>query len=241
MSRTRRFPWLSLASLGVGSLLFAQDGTELLRTPAREMNPKGGWIQTEKPLTTSGLKGKVVLVRFWTDGCHWCFSTAPALKEFHETYAAKGLAVIGMYTPKPPRDATPDEVRGFAKRFGFAFPVGLDNDHGVLNSWWLAPHGRRLDRKFTSVSFLLDRKGIVRKIHFGPEFFASDDPEHAQANRDYLDMKKTVEALLAEPVDVGASEGGSTPLTTSRSVGASTTAEGAEPAAAEKAQTAGPK
>ncbi len=209
MSRITRFLSLPFASLVFCSLLYAQDGTELLRTPAKEMNPKGGWIQTEKPLTLASLKGKVVLVRFWTDGCHWCLSTAPALKEFHETYAAKGLAVIGMYTPKPPRDATADEVRGFAEKFGFAFPIGLDNDHAVLGRWWLAPQGRRLDRPFTSVSFLIDRKGLIRKIHPGPEFYPSDDPEHAKANKDYLDMKKVVEDLLAEPDEVGGSERGS--------------------------------
>ena len=190
---------LPFAFLGFLSLnTFAKDGDDIVNLPARDWGAKS-WIQTGRPLDFASLKGEVLLVRFWTDQCPWCKSTAPALEEFHEKYKDRGLVVVGMYTPKPPREVKPEEAAEFAKKFGIRFPVALDNDWATLKAWWLEPGGRQIKRNYTSVSFLIDRQGMIRKIHPGPEFFPSDDPEHAKPNRDYLDMKAAVEKLLDEP------------------------------------------
>ncbi len=85
-------------------------GAELIGTKA--LGWEGAeWLNPE-PLRLEDLRGKVVLVRWWTDSCPYCSRSAPALNEFHARYARRGLIVIGMYHPKPiDRPITASEVR----------------------------------------------------------------------------------------------------------------------------------
>lgn len=139
------------------------------------------------PLTLAGLQGRVVLVRwFMGSSCPYCSATAPSLNAFHHDYASKGLTVVGMYHHKEPVALTPGEYAGYAKTYGFEFPVARDTDWKTLKAWWL--HGP--DRDFTSVSFLIDRQGRVRGIHKGGRY-AVGDADHAA-------MKRGIESLLAE-------------------------------------------
>src|SRR5262245_54817107 len=89
------------------------------------------WIQGG-PLTLEGLRGKVVLLRFFMDSeCPYCRATAPSLNALHDEFGAKGLVVIGMYTPKPrPHPVEPAKVREYVKSYGFRFPVAVDADWG---------------------------------------------------------------------------------------------------------------
>jgi thiol-disulfide isomerase/thioredoxin len=156
------------------------------------------WLNSP-PLTLGGLKGKVVLVRWWTDGCPFCARTAPALNALHRRFASRGLVVIGMYHPKPPRDASPQSVARAAKRLGFAFPIALDNDWATLRRWWLDSGGR----DYTSVTFLIDRAGLLRAIHPGGEFHVGGGPEHAECARDYTALQHEIERLLGGQKAVG--------------------------------------
>ena len=116
------------------------------------------------PLRLEDLRGKVVLVRWWTaPDCPYCKATAPALNEFFETYHRRGLEVIGFYHHKSDEPLDADEVRRSARNFGFNFPNAIDTDWKTLRSWWLNGH----DRAWTSVSFLIDRRGIIRHSHPG--------------------------------------------------------------------------
>lgn len=143
------------------------------------------------------IKGKVVLLRFWTDGCPFCERSAPALNEFHKEFADRGLVVIGMYHPKPPGlEAGLEEIRAAAKRLGFDFPIGVDEDWDYLKKTWLET-GR--ERPATSCSFLVDREDAIRYAHPGPEFFASDDPEESESSREYENIKRAIEILIAQP------------------------------------------
>ncbi len=128
-------------------------------------------------LQLKDLRGKVVLVRWWT---------APALNEFYDRYHAKGLEVIGFYHHKSEEPLNIDTVRKQAASFGFKFPVAIDPNWKTLHQWWL--DGGRRD--FTSVSFLIDRHGIIRHIHPGGEYVKGD--------KDYAAMKAAIEKLLAE-------------------------------------------
>ena len=69
-----------------------------------------GWLNSE-PLSLQDLRGRVVLVRWWTDTCPFCASSAPALRQLHEQYSAKGLTVIGVFHPKAGRDGPLDVAR----------------------------------------------------------------------------------------------------------------------------------
>ena len=166
-------------------------GAELIGTVAPAWK-NATWIDTE-PLTLDALRGQVVLVRFWTDTCPYCEASAPALTQLHREYADRGLRVIGMDHPTPPRDETRESVKKAMDRIGIGFPVALDNDWATLRLWWLQ---RR--RRATSASFLLDRTGKVRHIHPGPELHPDPSGEHPECDADFQEMKAWVEKLLAE-------------------------------------------
>jgi peroxiredoxin len=162
------------------------EGAELIGKPAPEWTVRE-WIGSP-PLSLAGLRGKVVLVRWFTSAeCPFCHATAPALNNFHRDYAARGLAVVGMYHHKRPEPLTLDWVRGAVREYGFTFPVGVDRDWRTLNRWWLDRH----KRDFTSVSFLIDRQGVIRHIHPGGTM--------ERGKPDTAAMQAQIERLLAEP------------------------------------------
>jgi peroxiredoxin len=138
------------------------------------------------PVTLADLRGKVVLVRWWTaPECPYCRATAPALNVFYDKYHAQGLEVLGFYHHKSDEPLRADTVRKYADNFGFKFPVAIDTDWKTLHQWWLDT----ARRDFTSVSFLIDRNGVIRHIHPGGEYVKGD--------KDYAGMKAAIEKLLA--------------------------------------------
>ena len=147
------------------------------------------------PLTLAGLRGKVVLVRFFTDPeCPFCSATAPALNEFDREFGPRGLVVVGFYTPKPrPRPVSVEEVRRTIAAYGFRFPVAIDDDWATLRRLWL---DRASGAGWTSASLLIDRRGIVRHVHPGG-VFAKGSPDR-EARRDYAEMRSAIENLLEE-------------------------------------------
>jgi len=157
----------------------------LINTRAKEWKVKD-WINS-KPIQLKDLKGKVVLIRWWTAAhCPFCLNSAPALKEFYEKYHQKGLEVIGMYHHKSSDPFTKDDVQKHTDDFGFAFPVAIDYQWKTLRKWWLDTR----DRGWTSVTFLIDRKGIIRHIHPGGQYVKGDE--------DYKELKEKIELLLDE-------------------------------------------
>lgn len=175
--------FLSISSLGIAKRNVTE-GTELIGTRAQEWEVSG-WSNSE-PLQLKDLRGKVVLVRFWTaPACPFCAASAPALNEFYEKYHDQGLEVIGFYHHKSSGPLDPREVQRHIERFGFKFPVAIDYDWKTLRRWWF--DGR--ERAWTSVSFLIDKKGIIRHIHPGGQYVKGDD--------DYVLLQKVIEHLLA--------------------------------------------
>src|SRR3982751_6291783 len=163
----------------------AGEGADLIGTPAPAWDATD-WIGSP-PLTLAGLRGKVVLVRwFMSTDCPYCTASAPALNDLHARYAERGLVVIGMYHHKQVEPLAIDAVRGWAQDFHFKFPVAIDRDWRTLNRWWL---GER-KRDFTSVSFLIDRDGIIRHIHPGGRM--------ALGTGDFTVMQTKIEQLLSE-------------------------------------------
>jgi thiol-disulfide isomerase/thioredoxin len=116
------------------------------------------------PLTLEQLRGKVVFVRwFMGPSCPFCSGTAPTLRALHERYADKGLVVVGMYHHKEETPLDPEQVEGWIKHYGYRFPVAIDKDWATIRNWWLDGH----HRGFTSASFLIDKTGVVRRVHLG--------------------------------------------------------------------------
>ena len=149
------------------------------------------WIQGE-PTTLAALRGKVVLVRFWLMGCDYCTRTAPALADLSERYRDRGLVVVGLHHPKSDSARDPKAVARAARRLGFHFRVGLDNDWETIRAYGVG----RVFKRFTSVTFLIDRQGLIRFVHDGGEFHEGGNG-HAECNAAYRALEAAVGDALA--------------------------------------------
>lgn len=170
-----------------------ESGEEMLGRPAPP------WTFTRwigPPLSLEGLRGKVVLLRWWTEGCHYCAATLPELDALRRAHAGDGLVVIGVFHPKPPHEVSDRRIAALAKRLGFAGRIAVDRDWTTLERYWLAD---RPERSWTSVSFLVDRQGDIRWVHGGGEYHRSDDPAHARCATQYAELEKVLARVLAEP------------------------------------------
>jgi peroxiredoxin len=128
------------------------------------------WLNSA-PLELSKLRGKVILVRWWTaPGCSYCSASAPALENWWRKYRDQGLVVIGAYHHKSDGPLTREHVVTESKRLGFTFPVAIDRDWKTLRNWWLT----KTERGWTSVTFLIDRTGTIRFIHGGGAYVKGD-------------------------------------------------------------------
>lgn len=182
---------LLLMSLAVSSA--PREGSELVGTAAPPLH-LAHWINSE-PLEIAHLRGKVLLLRWWTDTCDLCAATAPSMLKLQEEYGAKGFQVIGVFHPKPAGDWNPTRVERAAARYGFTFPVADDGDWLALKRWWL----NSAHREYTSVSFLVDKHGVVRYVHPGGEYHESQgSPAHEICDADFKTIEKTIAALLNE-------------------------------------------
>jgi thiol-disulfide isomerase/thioredoxin len=152
------------------------------------------WLNSA-PLTVRGLRGKVVVIRFWTNTCPYCEATAPALRQLDREFRERGAVVIGMYHPKPPGAERPvAEVERMARKWGWEFPVGLDMGWKSLEAFWLGSGSRSA----TSATFIVDRRGVIRFVHPGPEFHPGGPAEHRQCRADYADVRQAIAALVGE-------------------------------------------
>ena len=123
------------------------------------------WINS-KPLTTRGLRGKVVLVDFWTYSCINCLRTLPYLKSWDARYRADGLVIVGVHSPEFAFEHSEGNVRAAVKRLGVRYPVALDNDFATWNAF---------HNQYWPADFLLDRSGRIREYHVGEGGYAETE------------------------------------------------------------------
>jgi peroxiredoxin len=117
-----------------------------------------------KPVARESLKGKVVLIRFWAGpSCPYCSASLPRLETLYEKHRRDGLVVLGVYHEKNERPLAKEDISKLAAQAGLTFPIALDPQWKTLRRWWLD----RTDTDWTSVSFLLDRRGRIATIHEG--------------------------------------------------------------------------
>ncbi len=189
--------WLAVVSLLALALVAApapvraepytpREGGELLGTKAPELRGLR-WSQGG-PLTLAGLRGKVVLLRFWTDGCPFCEKTAPVLNALHARYRDRGLVVVGVHHPKEPGS---DVARG-VKALELVFPVATDPDWQTVKAFGVGT----TFKKFTSISFLIDAEGVIRFVHDGGEFHPGGGSDHERCNSAHDALVATIERLL---------------------------------------------
>ena len=105
-----------------------------------------------------GLRGKVVLVDFWTYTCVNCIRTFPYLKEWHRDYADSGLVIVGVHAPEFEFEKDTENVTASAGQFGLEYPIAQDNDFDTWNAY---------KNRYWPAKYLIDKEGVVRYTHFG--------------------------------------------------------------------------
>ena len=126
-------------------------------TPAPEFTGISNWLNSP-PQTIAGLKGKVVLVEFWTYSCINCIHVLPHVRQWDQRYRDQGLVVIGVHTPEYDEEHSAANVRRAIDRFGIAYPVAQDNDYSTWNAY---------GNRFWPALYLLDREGRIVYRHYG--------------------------------------------------------------------------
>jgi thiol-disulfide isomerase/thioredoxin len=158
------------ASLGPAGTL--AEGTSIMHKMPMEIMPKtvqpiGGelsslgsateWLNAS-PLTAAGLRGKVVLIDFWTYTCINWLRTVPYVRAWAEKYKEQGLVVIGVHTPEFGFEKNIDNVRRATREMGLVFPIAVDNDYAI----W-----RGFKNQYWPALYFIDAQGRTRHHHFG--------------------------------------------------------------------------
>jgi cytochrome c biogenesis protein CcdA/thiol-disulfide isomerase/thioredoxin len=134
---------------------------------APDVHGISAWINT-RPLSLPGLRGKVVLVDFWTYSCINCLRTLPYLKAWDARYRSKGLVILGVHTPEFAFEHDLGNVRAAVKRLGIRYPVALDNDYGTWKAY---------SNNYWPADYLVDQAGRVRDVHFGEGDYAKTEQD----------------------------------------------------------------
>ena len=142
--------------------------------PAPSLAGATAWINSP-PVTMESLKGKVVLVDFWTYSCINCLRSIPYVEAWAQRYKDQGLVVIGVHTPEFAFEKQEDNVRKAIKDLGVSYPVAMDNDWTI----WKAFHNN-----YWPAHYFIDAEGRLRHEHFG--------------EGDYDSSEQAIRALLAE-------------------------------------------
>lgn len=167
-------------------------GRDLVGTKAREWVVGPEWAGS-KPLRLADLRGRVVMVRFWTDTCPFCAASLPAMQTLAEEFAAEPVTFVGLYQSKPfGSERRWSEAVALARALGVTFPLAYDHHWKTLRAWWLDGRGRSA----TSASFVIAPDGRFVHVHPGPVFFPSDDPEEVRANADYEAIRAAIRQHL---------------------------------------------
>ena len=130
-----------------------------------ELGGIGPWINSP-PLTRDQLKGKVVLIDFWTYSCINCLRSIPYVRAWHDRYARDGLVVIGVHAPEFAFERSLDNVKGAVADLGIRYPVALDNDFKL----W-----RAFKNNYWPAHYFIDAQGRVRYHHFGEGKYAESE------------------------------------------------------------------
>lgn len=141
---------------------------------APELRDIASWINSD-PQTLADLKGKVVLIDFWTYSCINCIRTQPYLNAWHDKYKDDGLVIIGVHAPEFAFEKITSNVQDAVKAAEINYPVALDND---FSTW------KAYENQFWPAKYLIDKNGLVRYTHFG--------------EGEYEETEATIQALLKE-------------------------------------------
>jgi thiol-disulfide isomerase/thioredoxin len=136
-----------------------------------------GFVNTPAPIKLADLRGKVVLVHFWTYTCINCIHTIPHLNDWYQKYSKKGLVIVGVQTPEFSDEKNIDNVKRAVNNFQIKYPVILDNNYANWNAY---------GNNYWPRDYLVDNQGYIRYSHIG--------------EGDYDQTEQMIQSLLAEGV-----------------------------------------
>jgi len=148
--------------------------------PAPEFTDTEKWFNTPggQPLTLKGLRGRVVLVDFWTYTCINCIRTLPYLEAWDKRYRKDGLTIVGVHSPEFPFEREASNVEAAIAAEGIRYPVVQDNELGTWSAY---------ENQYWPAEYFIDAKGDVRYVHFG--------------EGEYGEKEQVIRELLAEAGD----------------------------------------
>jgi len=161
--RTNRLEQLLIGRLAPQMLQSdaSQSGTQ----PMPSLDGANQWLNSP-PLSAASLRGKVVVVDFWTYSCINCLRTLPYVKRWYEKYHDHGLVVIGVHTPEFAFERDPDNVKRAIEDYAITYPVAMDNDYRI----WRAFHNQ-----YWPAHYFIDARGMIRAHHFGEGDYAQSE------------------------------------------------------------------
>ena len=134
-------------------------------TVAPEITGIAEWLNSQ-PLTLAQLRGKVVLLDFWTYTCINCIRTLPHITQWYNTYKDKGLEIIGIHTPEFAFEKSKPHVEDAIKRFNITYPVALDNEYKTWQAY---------SNRYWPSHYLIDQHGIIVKSEQRNKTLFSED------------------------------------------------------------------
>ena len=132
----------------------------------------GAWINSE-PLTLKELRGRVVVIEFWTFGCYNCRNTLPAVKQWDTQYREKGLTIVGVHSPEFDDEKKIENVRREVASLGIRFPVVTDNQFATWRAYKV---------EAWPTMFVLDKSGRFRGAHVGEGAYDQTEQVHPEAS-----------------------------------------------------------
>ncbi|HEV7397846.1 MAG TPA: redoxin domain-containing protein [Pyrinomonadaceae bacterium] len=155
----------SFISSGHGPSYYSKAIAADTGTPVAPELSQGTWINSE-PLTLKALKGRVVVVDFWTFGCYNCRNTLPSIKSWDARYRDQGLTIVGVHSPEFDDEKKIENVRREVAALELRYPVVTDNDYATWNAY-------RVEAWPTI--FVLDKSGRIRWQHVGEGAYAETE------------------------------------------------------------------
>ena len=159
--------------LAISALWLSQSQGYTTGQPAPEFT-NDTWVNSE-PLRLTELKGKVLLVEFWTFGCYNCQNVEPYVKSWHDKFKDRGWVVIGVHSPEFGHERVLKNVRNYVREHSIQYAVAIDNDYKTWNSY---------RNHYWPAIYLIDKKGVIRYMRIG--------------EGDYDQTEKQIRDLLAE-------------------------------------------
>lgn len=136
---------------------FSWEQGDMIGREAPEFTDVTGWINSPAIDSIQDLRGKVVMIDFWTRWCINCIATHAQTQEIYEKYRDQWLVVIGLHTPEFAYERNINLVKSAVEEFGISFPVAQDNE---FSTW------RKYQNRYWPAFYIIDKQGVIRETHF---------------------------------------------------------------------------